>query len=81
MTPGASVLKAKPRETVAMGQVEKALAPSAVLLEYVMAGTTVVYRIDAPDVVVLIVTVCDEEYVPAPGLKVGVATLLLLFPL
>ena len=36
-TPGASVLKAKPRETVAMDQIEKALAPSSVFLEYVMA--------------------------------------------
>ena len=37
VTPGASALKTKPRETVAIDQIEKALAPSAVLLEYVMA--------------------------------------------
>jgi CHAT domain-containing protein len=37
ITPGASVLKSKPRQTVAMEQIEKALAPSGVLLEYVMA--------------------------------------------
>jgi CHAT domain-containing protein len=37
ITPGASVLKAEPRETVAVEQIEKALEPSAVLLEYVMA--------------------------------------------
>jgi CHAT domain-containing protein len=37
VTPGASVLKTKPRETVALPQIEQALAPSAVLLEYVMA--------------------------------------------
>jgi len=39
VTPGASVLKVKPRETVAVEQVEKALAPSAVLLEYVIADS------------------------------------------
>ena len=37
ITPGASVLKTKPRETVALEQIQQALAPSAVLLEYVMA--------------------------------------------
>jgi len=37
ITPGAGVLKSKPRETVAMEQIQKALAPSAVFLEYVMA--------------------------------------------
>src|ERR1700687_2925301 len=35
---------------------------------------SVVYRIDAPEVVVLIVTVCALVYVPATGLNVGVAT-------
>jgi hypothetical protein len=29
---------------------------------------------DAPDVVVLMVTLCALEYVPAAGLKLGVAT-------
>ena len=37
ITPGASVLKNKPREAVAMEQIQQALAPSAVLLEYVIA--------------------------------------------
>ena len=35
---------------------------------------SVVYRIDAPLVVVLMVTLCAEVYVAAPGLIVGVAT-------
>jgi hypothetical protein len=35
---------------------------------------SVVYRIDAPEVVVLIVTDCVPVYVPALGLNVGVAT-------
>src|ERR1700687_511335 len=34
---------------------------------------SVVYRIDAPDVVSLIVTFCADVYVPATGLNVGVA--------
>jgi hypothetical protein len=34
----------------------------------------VVYHIVAPDVVVLIVTVCADVYVPGAGLNVGVAT-------
>ena len=33
-----------------------------------------VYRIETPDVVVEIVTSCDDEYVPPAGLNVGVAT-------
>jgi CHAT domain-containing protein len=37
ITPGASVLKTKPRETVTMHQVQQTLGPSEVLLEYVMA--------------------------------------------
>jgi CHAT domain-containing protein len=37
ITPGASVLKTKPREAVAIEQIQQALAPSAVLLEYVIA--------------------------------------------
>jgi CHAT domain-containing protein len=37
ITPGASVLKNKPREAVAMEQIQQALAPSAALLEYVIA--------------------------------------------
>jgi hypothetical protein len=37
---------------------------------------SVVYRIDAPEVVVLIVTVCALVYVPATGLNVGVATMI-----
>jgi CHAT domain-containing protein len=37
MTPGASVLKTQPREAVPMEQIQQALAPSAVLLEYVIA--------------------------------------------
>ena len=35
---------------------------------------SVVYRIDAPAVVVLMVTVCAEVYVPAAGLNAGAAT-------
>jgi hypothetical protein len=35
---------------------------------------SVVYRIDAPEVVVLMVTDCTDVYVPAAGLNVGVAT-------
>lgn len=37
VTPGASVLQANPRETVALQQLQKSLPPSTVLLEYVMA--------------------------------------------
>jgi len=37
ITPGASVLKTKPREAVAVEQIQQVLAPSAVLLEYVIA--------------------------------------------
>src|SRR5580658_7560865 len=37
ITPGASVLKNKPREAVAMEQIQQALAPAAALLEYVIA--------------------------------------------
>jgi CHAT domain-containing protein len=37
ITPGASVLKTKSREAVALEQIQQALAPSAVLLEYVIA--------------------------------------------
>jgi hypothetical protein len=36
ITPGASVLKANPRETVKIEQLQKSLPPSTVLLEYVM---------------------------------------------
>ena len=35
---------------------------------------SIVYRMDDPAVVVLIVTVCTLVYVPATGLNVGVAT-------
>jgi CHAT domain-containing protein len=38
ITPGASALKTKPRETVTLEQIQQALPPSAVLLEYVMAN-------------------------------------------
>jgi CHAT domain-containing protein len=38
ITPGAAVLKTKPRETVSLEQIRQALPPSAVLLEYVMAN-------------------------------------------
>ena len=37
ITPGVSVLKTKSRETVGLEQIQQALAPSAVLLEYVIA--------------------------------------------
>jgi CHAT domain-containing protein len=37
ITPGAGVLKTQPREAVPMEQIQQALAPSAVLLEYVIA--------------------------------------------
>src|SRR5216684_2796844 len=37
VTPGVSVLKTKSRETVGIEQVQQALAPSAMLLEYVIA--------------------------------------------
>jgi CHAT domain-containing protein len=37
ITPGASVLKAHPRETVALEEIQQSMAPSALLLEYVMA--------------------------------------------
>ena len=37
VTPGVSVLKTKSRETVGLEQIQQALAPSAVLLEYVIA--------------------------------------------
>jgi hypothetical protein len=35
---------------------------------------SVVYRIDAPEVVDVIATDCTDVYVPATGLNVGVAT-------
>jgi CHAT domain-containing protein len=38
ITPGATMLKTKPRETVGLEQIRQALPPSAVLLEYVMAN-------------------------------------------
>jgi CHAT domain-containing protein len=38
ITPGATVLKTKPRETVTVEQIRQALPSSAVLLEYVMAS-------------------------------------------
>jgi CHAT domain-containing protein len=38
ITPGASVLKTKSHEAVEMEQIQQALAPSAVLLEYVIAN-------------------------------------------
>jgi CHAT domain-containing protein len=37
VTPGVSLLKTKSRETVALEQIQQALAPSVVLLEYVIA--------------------------------------------
>lgn len=37
ITPGVSVLKSKSRETVGLKQIQQAMAPSAVLLEYVIA--------------------------------------------
>ena len=37
ITPGVSVLKTKSRETVGLEQIQQALAPSTVLLEYVIA--------------------------------------------
>jgi CHAT domain-containing protein len=40
ITPGASVLKNKPREAVGMEQIQQATAPSAALLEYVIADPT-----------------------------------------
>jgi hypothetical protein len=42
------------------------------------AVPSVVYRIDAPVVRLLIVTVCAELYAPPGGLKVGGATTLAL---
>ena len=40
MTAGSIVLETKPREPVAIEQIQQALAPSAVLLEYVIADPT-----------------------------------------
>lgn len=37
VTPGAGILKTQPREAVPLEQIQQALAPSAVLLEYVVA--------------------------------------------
>src|ERR1700761_199453 len=37
ITPGSGVLKTQPREAVPMEQIQQALAPAAVLLEYVIA--------------------------------------------
>ena len=43
--------------------------------EEVGSEPSVVYLIVASDVLQLIATLCDDEYVPPEGLKVGVATL------
>jgi len=43
--------------------------------EEVGSEPSVVYLIVASDVLQLISTLCDDEYVPPEGLKVGVATL------
>jgi len=37
INPGVSVLKSKSRETVGLEQIQRALSPSAALLEYVIA--------------------------------------------
>ena len=37
VTPGVSILKTKSRETIGLEQIQQALAPSVVLLEYVIA--------------------------------------------